>query len=311
MVKVNGPAMSLTASGQFGKELIFSRRRSGQLVRQFHKPSGPRTIDQLAQREIMAGLTAYWQCKSASEKAVYNDLANESKEGISGYNLFIRMACADLRTHYGLIGFWPMDEGTGSKVYNKTGVVHTGTIVGATWENGMIGKGLNFTATPVSYVDIPDSDSLEVTTQVSMTFWVRSILTTSAPAGAVYAKYFYSGALGFFIGLASSRLVTFITGFNGYTATTKTGLRLNQWTHVAVTFQSGIGAKIYFDGVEKTPLTVTRTPNPINDSSGRNARFGRRADATQSVRSTLDDIRLYNRVLSAAEIKKLSRQVFK
>jgi len=77
MGKVNGPLFSIGASGQLAKAMIFSQRKSGQMVRAYHKPSGAPTGAQLAQRALIAELTLAWQQLTPAEKAVYNDEAKQ------------------------------------------------------------------------------------------------------------------------------------------------------------------------------------------------------------------------------------------
>ncbi len=94
MAKPKGPLMSLAASGQIGKKLIFSQRKSGQIVRSYHKPTGAPSESQIAQREIMATCVAGWQSLTDEQKAVYNTQAealnSQGKGPLTGYNLYIR-----------------------------------------------------------------------------------------------------------------------------------------------------------------------------------------------------------------------------
>jgi hypothetical protein len=77
---------------------------------------------------------------------------------------------------------------------------------------------------------------------------------------------------------------------------------LNQWHHIAVTYDSATGKiQFYIDGIldavkqYDVPRTVTVGPAWIGGWNGESRRF----------LGSLDDIRIYNRVLSASEIQTL------
>lgn len=54
MAKVIGPLFSQEARGQFGKSLVFTRRRGQNIVRGYAIPSNPQTADQIKVRIILA-----------------------------------------------------------------------------------------------------------------------------------------------------------------------------------------------------------------------------------------------------------------
>lgn len=119
------PLLSGTASGKLGKKLVYSMRHNSAISRNFHYPNKAPSGEQLAQRYIIGLLTARWQTMTAGEKAPYiaGALASEKKNGkpLTGFNYWIKTAMSDLYTHYGMIAFYPFNEGSGHLVKDYSG----------------------------------------------------------------------------------------------------------------------------------------------------------------------------------------------
>ena len=75
-------------------------------------------------------------------------------------------------------------------------------------------------------------------------------------------------------------------------------LALNQWSHLAVVF-NGSQAQFYVNGtlVSTKPLTASIT------ARGKPVRIGADATTRQFFRGVLDNLRIYNRTLTASEIQ--------
>ena len=76
-----------------------------------------------------------------------------------------------------------------------------------------------------------------------------------------------------------------------------TPLPLNTWTHVAFT-SDGSTTKIYIDG-----QLVAQGVQIFPDNAGVDLSIGRRSDSFRFFRGKLDEVEIYNRALSAAEIQ--------
>ena len=77
-----------------------------------------------------------------------------------------------------------------------------------------------------------------------------------------------------------------------------TALALNQWSHLAIVF-NGSQAQFYVNGTlaGTKPLTATIT------ARGQLMRVGADASPWQFYRGALDNLRIYNRTLTASEIQ--------
>lgn len=96
MVKVTGPMMSVTASGKFGKVMVFAIWKGIAYVRMLVTPANPNTDSQIAFRSMMKFLSQIWDGLTAGNKATWNGLAEV--EGYSPFNGFcsINMSRWDL-----------------------------------------------------------------------------------------------------------------------------------------------------------------------------------------------------------------------
>ena len=75
---------------------------------------------------------------------------------------------------------------------------------------------------------------------------------------------------------------------------------INHWYHIVYVFNNGEN-KIYVDG----QLKGTSSSNSINIGNGRDLYFGKFSDYWFPLDGSLDDIRIYNRVLLESEIQAL------
>ena len=74
----------------------------------------------------------------------------------------------------GLVGWWNLDEGSGTSAADSSGNGNTGTLVNnPTWTTGKINGALNLVAASSQYVNIPDAASLELAGSWTEAIWVN------------------------------------------------------------------------------------------------------------------------------------------
>ncbi len=83
--------------------------------------------------------------------------------------------------------------------------------------------------------------------------------------------------------------------------TSNSSLQLNAWNHIAVTSNQNSDSLIYINGIQDAANTGTHAPTDI----GSDLYFGSFNGASNFFEGKMDDIRIYNRVLSTQEVKKL------
>ena len=82
--------MSFGASGQLGGALVFGSWKGVSTARQYVKPANPQTPGQVAQRDLMKSVVAFWRSVAlmAIIRTAWNKLAAVSGRPLSGFNAF-------------------------------------------------------------------------------------------------------------------------------------------------------------------------------------------------------------------------------
>jgi hypothetical protein len=207
------------------------------------------------------------------------------------------------------------NEASGAAANDSSGNANNGTIAGATRVAGQPGFGgaLSFDGV-ASIVNVAHSASLALTTGMTLEAWVNPsanagvapnagwrtvILKERGADGLAYALYGNDGDMN------PSRPAGYVhNGADGGTdkeATAAPALPIGVWSHVAVTFDSA-SIRLYVNGVLRNTLAA---PGAIGASAsplriGGNNVFS--APGTEFFAGLIDEVRVYNRALGAAEI---------
>jgi hypothetical protein len=211
----------------------------------------------------------------------------------------------------GLVAHWQFDEGSGTTAVDSSGNGHDGTLLGdPQWVAGMIGSGaLSFDGSD-GLVDVGHDESLNMTDELTITVWVKVgdlstyyFLVCKQPSGTAADNYpgnyefrteANTGALQFGHQEAEGQQYTFYTS--------ETSITAGQWYHVAVSFTKGVLVEFYIDGVPAGSSEQLTNFGILNDEP---VRIGGRKDGYSFFNGILDDVRLYDRALSAVQIQKL------
>jgi len=206
---------------------------------------------------------------------------------------------ADIPTE-GLIGYWAFDEGAGDIAYDSVGDNH-GTIYGAEWTTGKVGDALYFNGLNDDYVWLPEG-IINTTDPFSVFMWVRldnkegstsqMIFRQDRPRGngvKLLERYSSNDKIASFLGLE-------------YTYSTQAIFQnTGQWHHVGVT-HGGNYIYLYIDGQEDGSNNVTIG----SFTSGFRVGGARDPSTTRgSWDGEIDEIVMYDRALSAAEVEQL------
>ncbi len=198
----------------------------------------------------------------------------------------------------GLVLGYGFDEPSGTTVTDSSPVKNEGTLIGATrTTSGKYGGALSFNGTS-NRVDVPDSASLDLTNAMTLEAWVRpsanggwrtAILKERGGAGHVYALYASDG-----IGPTGEAFIG-----NAYSgAPAGTGLPLNTWSHIASTYD-GTTLRLYVNGTQVASKGVEGAMTPTTSP----LRIGGNAIWGEYFAGQIDEVRIYNRALSATEIQ--------
>ena len=156
----------------------------------------------------------------------------------------------------GVAAAYPLDDGSGKVAKDFSGNGNDGVFVGnPQWVTGRFGKALSFSGKD-DYVQMADSDSLDVTGAITLMAWVYPTVLSNGVEGII-ARWKYSGGDERSYLLATSdrnngvrfQLSPDGTGGKEKVLFSDVGLETNKWTHIACT-SDGSTMKVYFNGVE-------------------------------------------------------------
>ena len=203
-----------------------------------------------------------------------------------------------------LVLYLPMDEGSGSTVYDKSGNGNNGTLKGSplpSWVTGKFGDALSFAGSVAQYVSVPDSPTIRNAGSST-----RSILLwayfTSIPS-VINNIFFGISSTGnkmilYFYGTSELRVSSGMSGGNGG-ADFNTGINpsnlLNGWHHI-VFVEDGNYLNFYLDGafISNSASSGTWANVATPFYIGWNSANMPTVD--------FDDVRIYNRALSASDV---------
>ncbi len=198
----------------------------------------------------------------------------------------------------GLVAAYSFNESSTTSVTDNSGNGRTGTISGATRSaSGRNGGALSFDGSN-DLVTVPDANALDLSTGMTLEAWVkpsalgtmwRTVLIKERPSGLQYALY---------AGTDTSRPSANVFTNDEYEARGTAGLTLNAWSHLAATYDGSI-VRLYVNGTQVA--TRTAGGGAMGASTGA-LKIGGNAIWGEWFSGLIDDVRVYNRALTAPEI---------
>lgn len=207
---------------------------------------------------------------------------------------------------YGLVGHWTFDGSdiSGTRAKDRSGNVNHGTLTnGPIQAIGRIGQGLQLDGSD-DYVNVPDMPSVSITGNFTLAAWIK--LRAIGTQYSIIEKYDTGSTEGYILRVSSGNKLQTYTLDNS-TSTSLTGTRTlsaNVWYHVVATYD-GANLRTYIDGTLDNTGADTRNPTDGEDTLKIGARGN---DAGTPLNGSIDDVRIYNRALSAGEIQRLYQQ---
>src|SRR5207342_3335138 len=198
----------------------------------------------------------------------------------------------------GLVAAYSFDAGSGTTAADSSGNGNTGTLSNATWAGasaGKYGNALSFNGANAR-VNVNDSSSLDLTSGMTLEGWVKPTVVTSYRTLVVKER---PGdlAYGLYANVAANRPEAQVSTSGQRILAGTSAIPAATWTHLAATYD-GATLRIYVNGTQVSSLAATGT---ISTSTGA-LRIGGNSVWGEYFSGLIDEVRVYNRALSAAEI---------
>jgi fibronectin type 3 domain-containing protein len=200
-----------------------------------------------------------------------------------------------------LRGAWHFEEGRGVTIFDSSGNGNNGIIAGPSWVNSKegLGKALEFGGMN-GYVSLPNSASLDITNPpLSIFAWIK--VKEGADTGWIVAKNYDSASniqYGMFWRTGDNKIEVYLQGGSRVSSPLNSVLAGN-WYFVGFTWD-GQYVRLYINGVQSATGTYTGTL-----TSQPYLRIGRRETSAYPFKGIIDEVRIYNRVLTSDEISNL------
>jgi hypothetical protein len=204
----------------------------------------------------------------------------------------------------GLVAYYPFN----GNANDASGNGNNGTVYGATLTADRFGNAnsaYSFNGVD-SIIRVTDNIILQPE-RITIAAWINA----NSPQGwaRIVDKYRYNSKEGynliFFPNNNAIRFDIWGSDNNPYSTDTVTTVENNHWHHIAVTYDNSI-TKIFYDGILENTITIN---TPIKHSA-RYLSIGNGFDDNLSwpFSGNIDEVRIYNRALTAAEITELYQE---
>jgi hypothetical protein len=247
---------------------------------------------------------------STNGSYVINFTANNGQT--TSLNLTVVVNAAMDALTNGLLGWWKMDETNGTTAFDSSGNGDNATVNGGTFTSGYIRNALALPGgigNNASFIASADA------TQTTIAAWVWAdsrgdslypfiLGTPGCHLNIRFDGGTYNGALDF--ALAQTAYGT--TPVNGEWLTASSTISSNAWCHVAVSYDKSNLTNVptlYINGV-KMPLFQSSTPSVTPPSYAGTNYIGNRLGGARGWDGLIDDLRIYNRLLSDGEVQTLA-----
>jgi len=198
-----------------------------------------------------------------------------------------------------LVGWWRLDEGSGTIAHDSSGNGNDGTFNGdPQWVAGHLGGALEFDGAG-DYLDCGNDPSLDLT-KWTIAFWLNinenkdySGFVIKGVDNAENYEVLAYGAANFHFPMSNT------DGARVYVNTATGVTVVGEWAHFAFSYDSAEGRRFYKDGSLIFEDTESSTPQ----TTAAPLIIGNEGGTSRFVNGIMDDIRIYNRALTEAEIQ--------
>jgi hypothetical protein len=218
-----------------------------------------------------------------------------------------------------LIGHWRLDETGLAAVAIDSAGTNDGTLTNfptdpsANWiAGGQVGGALDFDGIDDTVL-VGDTTALDNLAALTAAVWIRPDSMGQNTRGAV-VNHAAGGdaipALGWTLRLTSTNSLVFAADCDVdlFVRSIDNSVAIGSWQHVVVTWTGGLNASdvvVYIGGAAVAYDTSGGGGTVREDDSGATLRFGETPDGSSAFDGQIDDVRIYARALSPAEVQAL------
>jgi RHS repeat-associated protein len=190
----------------------------------------------------------------------------------------------------GLVSYYALEGGA-----FDDGVGNQGTVVNATLTIGKVRDAYLFSGS--SYVKVNDSNSLDLTTGITISAWIYPRSSTQSYVVEKQGAYMIQ-----FVSGTNTTQGGIYVGGTWTTLATSDAIHLNTWTHVVFTYNKS-NAVIYINGVSNGTGTSTSSIDTNNNPLWIGAKNS--TDRTRDFNGSIDEVGVWNRALTSSEVSDL------
>jgi len=209
------------------------------------------------------------------------------------------------QTNNGLIDWWKFDEGSGSTAIDSGSGGHNGTEVnGPTYIHGVIGPyALNFNASNNNYISLGNVLNTSGTTNFSVSGWFLRGSQPGQYTRAIGSETASNTGFAIIFGPPTDQTLYINRGGGSFLVIPYTAFSSTQFVMITMTYD-GSKSSVYLNGVFYQKVTSDTSSAPsqtawyIAETAYSQAGFG-------AYNGDIDDVRIYNRALTAGEVYEL------
>jgi len=196
--------------------------------------------------------------------------------------------------------YLPFDHDDGSYARDRSSYDNHGTIYGATRVAGKVGSALSFDGVD-DYVEVPDDPSLHITDAITVEAWVypkslktdNFIIDKRKPVAGDWFLEIYVDRIGWSI---------YFTTFGRKDLRVGTGkITTGKWHHLVGTYDNALSSENMKAYINAELVGTWDNPGDTIDTTTNSLQLQRE----YRFPALIDEVRVYNRALSAAEIQRL------
>jgi len=248
----------------------------------------------------------------------YNAVLEIAKQGIDYFQGVVdevriynrALSASEVQALYtwapGPVGYWDLNEGSGTTAYDKsTNSLHGTLTNGPTWSTGKYGKAVNLDGSD-DYISIATNSLLDIRNEITYSTWVYSrqtgkdthiIQKANSPGGYIlYVRT--TDKIGAIVYHTGSHTTPYTSCGSNYT------LPQNQWVYLTVQFKRGQYIKIYANGQLQQTCSPSY-PEPLG-ASGTSLLLGYRGwygASDEEFNGLMDEVKIYNYIRTPEQIR--------